>query len=197
MAAKHAVALLAEQLAQWNAAIKKWFYTEAGELKPLNSFAGKGKTFLDVPPLKAELRKFVDWVSNYTLSPRGMVVRMALRMGEHLGPARERVGIRLVGPQPHRMTAARNRVLAVCADGLVRSKGEIAEEAGVSVGVIDGLVDEQKFRAEQIPQNRQRGDAHRGYDLATAMRIGFVREVRRHFIWSGNCSHSKPPLASD
>ena len=28
---------------------------------------------LDVPPLKAELRKFVDWVSNYTLSPRGMV----------------------------------------------------------------------------------------------------------------------------
>ena len=28
---------------------------------------------LDVPPLKAELRKFVDWVSNYTLAPRGMV----------------------------------------------------------------------------------------------------------------------------
>ena len=41
---------------------------------------------LDVPPLKAELRKFVDWVSNYTLSPRGMIARMALRMGEHLGP---------------------------------------------------------------------------------------------------------------
>ena len=68
---------------------------------------------LDVPPLKAELRKFVDWVSNYTLSPRGMVVRMALRMGEHLGPARERVGVRLAGPPPKRMTAARNRVLAV------------------------------------------------------------------------------------
>ena len=68
---------------------------------------------LDVPPLKAELRKFVDWVSNYTLSPRGMVVRMALRMGEHLAPARERVGVRLAGPPPKRMTAARNRVLAV------------------------------------------------------------------------------------
>ena len=45
----------------------------------------------DVPPLKTELRKFVDWVADYTLSPRGMVLRMALRMGEHLGPARERV----------------------------------------------------------------------------------------------------------
>ena len=95
-----------------------------------------------MPPLKAELRKFVDWVSNYTLSPRGMIMRMALRMGEHLGPARERVGVRLAGPHPKRMTAARNRVLAVCADGLVRMKGEIAEEAGVSVGVIDGLIDE-------------------------------------------------------
>jgi primosomal protein N' (replication factor Y) len=46
---------------------------------------------LDIPPLKPELRKFIDWVSAYTLSPRGSVLRMALRMGEHLGPARERV----------------------------------------------------------------------------------------------------------
>src|SRR6516225_3308421 len=45
---------------------------------------------LDVPPLKPELRKFIDWVSAYTLSARGTVLRMALRMGEHLGPARER-----------------------------------------------------------------------------------------------------------
>jgi primosomal protein N' (replication factor Y) (superfamily II helicase) len=106
---------------------------------------------LDVPPLKPELRKFVDWVSNYTLSPRGMVMRMALRMGEHLGPARERVGVRLVGPHPKRMTAARNRVLAVCADGLVRSKGEIAEEAGVSVGVIEGLIDEGTLESLVLP----------------------------------------------
>ena len=31
---------------------------------------------LDVPPLKAELRSLVDWVANYTLSARGMVLRM-------------------------------------------------------------------------------------------------------------------------
>src|SRR5947208_15898753 len=34
---------------------------------------------LDVPPLREELRKLVDWVSNYTLSPRGMLIRRALR----------------------------------------------------------------------------------------------------------------------
>ena len=74
---------------------------------------------LDVPPLKAELRQFVDWVAGYTLASRGMVLRMALRMGEHLGPGRERVGVRLAGPPPQRMTAARARVLGLFGDGLV------------------------------------------------------------------------------
>ena len=68
---------------------------------------------LDVPPLRPELRDFVDWVANYTLSSRGMVLRMCLRMGEHLGAERERVGVRLCGPAPQRMTAARERVLTL------------------------------------------------------------------------------------
>ena len=36
---------------------------------------------LDVPPLKEELRALVDWVANYTLSARGMVLRMTLADG--------------------------------------------------------------------------------------------------------------------
>jgi primosomal protein N' (replication factor Y) (superfamily II helicase) len=86
---------------------------------------------LDIPPLRPELRKFVDWVSGYTLSPRGMVLRMTLRMGEHLGPDRLRVGVRLAGPPPPRMTPARARVLRVLADGLARGKSDAAHEAGV------------------------------------------------------------------
>lgn len=106
---------------------------------------------LDLPPLKPELRRFVDWVSAYTLGARGMVLRMTLRMGEHLGPERLRVGVRLAGEPPQRMTAARARVLALMADGLARSKGEAAEEAGVSPGVIDGLVDEGTLEALPLP----------------------------------------------
>src|SRR3978361_2578934 len=56
---------------------------------------------LDVPPLRDELRSLVDWVANYTLSARGMVLRMTLRMGEHLGPERGRRGGRLHGKPPH------------------------------------------------------------------------------------------------
>jgi primosomal protein N' (replication factor Y) (superfamily II helicase) len=106
---------------------------------------------LDVPPLKPELRNFIDWVSQYTLSPRGMVLRMALRLGEDLGPARERVGVRLAGAAPKRMTAARNRVLALLADGLARGKRDVAQEAGVSIGVIDGLIDEGTLTTLVLP----------------------------------------------
>src|ERR1700723_4659708 len=65
---------------------------------------------LDVPSLKPELRALVDWVANYTLSARGMVMRMTLRMGEHLGPERVRMGVRLVGEVPKSLTPARRRV---------------------------------------------------------------------------------------
>jgi len=105
---------------------------------------------LDYPPLKPELRQFVDWIAQYTLASRGMVLRMVLRMGD-LGPARQRVGVRLAGPQPVRMTPARARVLRALADGFTHVKGDAAREAGVSPGVIDGLIDEGTLESVVLP----------------------------------------------
>jgi primosomal protein N' (replication factor Y) len=113
----------------------------------MKEIAGK----VDVPPFRPELRAFVDWMSTYTLIPRGVVLRMTLRMGEHLGPERLRVGVRLVGEPPERVTPARARVLRLLADGMLRPKGEAAEEAGVSPGVIDGLVDEGTLEVLPLP----------------------------------------------
>jgi primosomal protein N' (replication factor Y) (superfamily II helicase) len=107
---------------------------------------------LDVPPLKPELRSFVDWVANYTLSARGMVLRMTLRMGEHLGPERVRMGVRLVGDPPQRMTPARRRLIEALSDGLLHGKSDVAKDAGVSAGVIDGLVDEGTLAIEPMPR---------------------------------------------
>jgi primosomal protein N' (replication factor Y) (superfamily II helicase) len=106
---------------------------------------------LEIPPLKDELRAFVDWVAKYTIASRGMVLRMCLRMGEHLGAERERVGVRLAGPPPQRLTTARARVLQLLADGMLRSKGEAAREAGVSLSVVDGLLDEGTVEALVLP----------------------------------------------
>jgi primosomal protein N' (replication factor Y) len=106
---------------------------------------------LDLPPLKDELRDFVDWVANYTVASRGMVLRMCLRMGEHLGAERERVGVRMAGAAPARMTAARGRVLELLGDGVTRGKSDAARESGVSVGVIDGLIDEGTLETLVLP----------------------------------------------
>src|SRR6201987_4311580 len=107
---------------------------------------------LDVPPLKAELRSLVDWVANYTLSSRGMVMRMTLRMGEDLGPEGARMGVRLVGEPPRRLTPARRRGVEGLSDGLLHGKSEAAKEAGVTTGVIDGLVDEGTLTVETMPR---------------------------------------------
>jgi len=49
------------------------------------------------------------------------------------------------------MTAARGRVLRLLADRLARGKSDAAQEAGVSVGVIDGLIDEGSLEALDLP----------------------------------------------
>src|SRR5450755_2606491 len=56
----------------------------------------------DLPPLRGELRQLIDWVANWTLAPRGMVLRMAIRTPERADPEKPRVGVRLVGPLPER-----------------------------------------------------------------------------------------------
>ena len=106
---------------------------------------------LDVPPLKGELRALIDWVANYTLSPRGMVLRMCLRFGENLGPERVRAGVRMVGDPPRRLTPPRRRVIELLSDRLLHGKSDVAKEAGVSPGVIDGLVDEGTLTVEPMP----------------------------------------------
>uniref|UniRef100_Q07UY9 Replication restart protein PriA n=1 Tax=Rhodopseudomonas palustris (strain BisA53) TaxID=316055 RepID=Q07UY9_RHOP5 len=107
---------------------------------------------LDLPRFREELRSLVDWVANYTLSPRGQVLRMTLRMGEHLGPERVRLGVRLIGPPPQRLTPARRRLLDIVSDGLLHGKSELAKEAGCSASVIDGLVDEGTLAVEHMPR---------------------------------------------
>jgi primosomal protein N' (replication factor Y) len=59
--------------------------------------------------------------------------------------------VRLAGTAPKRLTPARGRVLAFLADGLARGKSEAAHGAGVSAGVIDGLVDEGVLESLVLP----------------------------------------------
>ncbi len=99
---------------------------------------------LDLPPLPALSRKFVDWIARYTLSPRGMVLRLMMGAASAFEPEPPRFGVRLVDALPasaaNRLTPGRRRVIELAGDGLVRSRPALAQEAGVSSAVIDGLI---------------------------------------------------------
>lgn len=121
-------------------------YTTAGGAN-LRSIARR----LDIPPLPANLRKFIDWVARWTLSPRGMVLHMAIGAALHAGPEVPRTGVRLKGP-PRRVTEARARVLAAAEGGLVFSKAALAEAAACSNAVIDALIAEGALETVVLPQ---------------------------------------------
>ena len=70
------------------------------------------------PPLDTDLRRFVNWVANWTLGAPGMVLRMVLRSEEALEPEAPVPGVRRSeGAEPDRQTAARRRVLGTMEDG--------------------------------------------------------------------------------
>ncbi len=106
----------------------------------------------DQPRLDARLMKLLDWLAWYTLAPRGSVLALALRSRPSDEPERPKLGVRLAGPPPERMTPARARVVAAAEGGLLIRKGDLAERAGVSAAVIDALVDAGTLLVEAMPQ---------------------------------------------
>jgi primosomal protein N' (replication factor Y) len=104
----------------------------------------------DLAPMRAEMRAFIDWIADWTLSPPGMVLRMALRDPETAAET-PRLGVRLTGAMPQRLTPARQRLLEAAAGGMVWRKSALAGAASVSNGVIDGLVDEGVLEVVAIP----------------------------------------------
>ena len=100
---------------------------------------------LDAPPMPAVLRRFVEWVAAYTLSPAGAVLRMAMSVPAALTPPRPVAALRLSEDDPAahgiRLTAARQRVIDALIGEPPRSAVEIARAAGVGVGVVKGLAE--------------------------------------------------------
>jgi len=105
----------------------------------------------DCPPISKEMRRFVDWIAAYTLSPPGMVARMILRAPEAFDPEPWIEGLVRTDSEPDRMTGARARVLEMASDGLAWTRSGLAHAAGVSSTVIDGLKAQGVFETAMIP----------------------------------------------
>ena len=106
------------------------------------------------------MRKFLDWVAWYTLAPKGSALAMGLKLAEE-----GRAEMPRVGRAPRRNAAASGSPPRGPASsrwpqgGLVHVKRELAQAASVSVGVIDGLVDEGTLETVALPPEPVGGDA--------------------------------------
>ncbi len=107
---------------------------------------------LDCPPLPGVSSRFVDWVSRYTLSAPGAVLKMAMSVPDALKAPKPVQAYALNDKAPaFKMTKARERVLAVLAVGPPRPATELALEAGTGAGVVRGLAEAGALIQVQLP----------------------------------------------
>ncbi|HTR84391.1 MAG TPA: primosomal protein N' [Reyranella sp.] len=94
---------------------------------------------LPARPMAESLRRFVDWVSAYTLAPPGAVMRMTIGSVSALEEPRTELIYRpaeATDDEPLKLTAARRRVLDVLKDGPAMPAAELAHLAGVGASVV-------------------------------------------------------------
>ncbi len=94
---------------------------------------------LPVPPLSTPLRRLIEWCADYYVAPINAVARMALGPMAALRGGGTTTEYRLSGEEPKRLTPQR----AAAMDALHGEQAtirELAEYAGVSEGVLRGMV---------------------------------------------------------
>ena len=117
-----------------------------------------------VPPLRAELRRLIEWTADYYCAPMSVVARMVLSSGGALrGPA-TMTEYRLTGGMPERMTAQRERAMERL-EGEQATIRELAEMAGVSDGVLRGLVNQGVLEPVEVDCDRPYPQADPGHAL--------------------------------
>ena len=90
-------------------------------------------------PMADAMRRFVDWVSAYTLMPPGAVLRMAMSAPSALEAPKTELVYRAAEKSDDvalKLTAARRRVLDQLKDGPAMPAAELAHLAGVGTSVV-------------------------------------------------------------
>lgn len=107
----------------------------AARLKPLLEL-------YSLPPLPASMRRFVDWVARYSLTPPGEVLRMVMPVPAALTPPPPQTLLRLApGLEIAPLSRARRRVAEALADGAGLRPTALATRAGCGAEVIRRMVE--------------------------------------------------------
>ncbi|QWC56040.1 primosomal protein N' [Erythrobacter sp. 3-20A1M] len=134
---------------------------------------------LPVPPLRPALRRLIEWTADYYCAPMSAVARMVLASGGALkGPA-TMTEYRLSGGLPERMTPQRELALAAL-EGEQATIRELAGIAGVSEGVLRGLVNQGALEPVEVDIDRPYPQAHA--DFAEPVLSAEQREVADELV---------------
>ena len=108
---------------------------------------------LDVRPVPAPLMRLCEWTADYYLSPLASVLRMVLPSSAALDDPRRLTEYRPTGAVPDRLTPQREKALAKL-EGRQGTIRELADHAGVSDGVLRGLVNAGALEAVAVDADR-------------------------------------------
>lgn len=140
-------------------------------------------------PMADALRRFVDWVSAYTLAPPGAVLRMAMSVPSALEAPKTEIVYRaatLSGDAPLKLTNARRRVLEQLKDGPAMPAAELAHLAGVGTSVIKTMASIGLLEGVERPMRRsfaQPDGKRQGPELSPEQALaaqGLVDKVLAH-----------------
>jgi primosomal protein N' (replication factor Y) len=115
---------------------------------------------LDAPPMRAELRRFVDWVAAYTMTAPGAVLRMAMSVADAFETPRPVTACALSAAgrtilrgsaAEKRLTPPRRRILHELSGGPPRPAAELARAAACSTSVVRGLLDLGLLEIVEVP----------------------------------------------
>ena len=108
---------------------------------------------LPVPPLRAPLRRLIEWTADYYIASMASVARMALSSSAALRGGGTITEYRLTGTMPPRMTPQRDAALSAL-EGEQGTIRELADLAGVSEAVLRGLVNADCLEAVEVAIDR-------------------------------------------
>jgi primosomal protein N' (replication factor Y) (superfamily II helicase) len=114
---------------------------------------------LAAPPLSEELQRLVDWVANYTLSPQGAVLRMAMSVVGALEKPRPLAAFALsdagraaLASRDKSLTKARRRVLEELSNGPPAIAADLALRAACSTGVVRAMASAGLLKSVDLPR---------------------------------------------
>ena len=144
---------------------------------------------LPAQPMADPMRRFVDWVSAYTLMPPGAVLRMAMSVPSALEAPKTEFVYRPAARSDDselKLTAARRRVLEALKDGPAMAAAELAHLAGVGTSVVKTMASIGLLEAVVRTVRRSFAQPDGGRDGPTlspaqkAAADGLVEKVRAH-----------------